>query len=117
VQHCFEIKQVRSGFCREYFNGHHSGRITTPRNRIMIRIMAGASASGEERTRGVWARGREDEQRKGVLHGSVRAGWTKMSSTSTGSKSTRIEKTASRELRLLSNDGPPQLFCVMIIAG
>jgi hypothetical protein len=52
VQHCFETEQERSGFCREYVNGHRSGRITEHRNRNRIRIRAGASASGEERTRG-----------------------------------------------------------------
>jgi hypothetical protein len=40
-----------------------------------------------------------------------------MSSSSTRSKSARIETTASGEWRLLSDDGPPQVFSAEVLAG
>jgi hypothetical protein len=40
-----------------------------------------------------------------------------MSSSSTRSKSERIEKKASGEWRLLSDDGPPQGFSADVLAG
>jgi hypothetical protein len=40
-----------------------------------------------------------------------------MSSSRTRSKSARIETTASGEWRLLSDDGPPQVFSAEVLAG
>jgi hypothetical protein len=58
----------------------------------------------------------EYEQRKGILQGSARLGWNKMSSASTTSKSARIETTASGEWRLLIDDGPPLGFSAIVLA-
>jgi hypothetical protein len=62
VQCCFETKQERSGFCREYVNEHLNGRITTHTNRIRLTTKPGASASCEERTRGGIGKGRDTEE-------------------------------------------------------